>query len=75
MLDEITLDVIDSIKAEKLKTARKTTVNRYLALVRAILLRARRRLGMDRQGAEGEAVQGSPGANARSRRKRRSAAR
>ena len=41
MLDEITLDVIDGIKAEKLKTAGKPTVNRYLALVRAILLRAR----------------------------------
>jgi integrase len=41
MLDEITLDVIDGIKAEKLKTAGKSTVNRYLALVRAILLRSR----------------------------------
>jgi integrase len=41
MLDEITLDVIDAIKVEKLKTAGKPTVNRYLALVRAILLRAR----------------------------------
>jgi hypothetical protein len=41
MLDEITLDVVDGIKAEKLKTAGKATVNRYLALVRAILLRSR----------------------------------
>ena len=41
MLDDITLDVIDGIKAEKLKTAGKATVNRYLALVRAILLRSR----------------------------------
>ena len=41
MLDEVTLDVIDGIKAEKLKTSSKSTVNRYLALVRAILLRAR----------------------------------
>ena len=41
MLDEITLDVIDGVKAEKLKTANKPTVNRYLALVRAILRRAR----------------------------------
>ena len=40
MLDEITLDVIDGIKAEKLKVASKSTVNRYLALVRSILLRA-----------------------------------
>jgi integrase len=41
MLDEITLDVLSAIKAEKLKIAGKPTVNRYLALVRAILLRAR----------------------------------
>ncbi len=41
MLDDITLDVLDRIKAEKLKVAAKPTVNRYLALVRAILLRAR----------------------------------
>src|SRR6266540_565545 len=41
MLDEITLDVVDGIKTEKLKTAGKATVNRYLALVRAILLRSR----------------------------------
>lgn len=41
MLDEITLDVVDGIKAEKLKTAGRATVNRYLALVRAILLRSR----------------------------------
>src|SRR4029079_4513790 len=40
-LDQISLDVIDSIKAERLKTCAKPTVNRYLALVRAILLRAR----------------------------------
>jgi integrase len=41
MLDEITLNVIDGIKGEKLKTSGKATVNRYLALVRAILLRSR----------------------------------
>jgi hypothetical protein len=41
MLDEITLDVIDAVKAEKLKTAGKSTVNRYLGLVRAVLRRAR----------------------------------
>jgi integrase len=41
MLDEITLDVIDSIRAAKLKEAAKATTNRYLALVRAILLRAK----------------------------------
>ena len=41
MLDEITLDVIDGVKAEKLKTASKSTVNRYLGLIRAILRRAR----------------------------------
>src|SRR5215470_4065775 len=41
MLDAITLDVIDRIKSEKLKVAAKSSVNRYLALVRSILLRAR----------------------------------
>ncbi len=41
MLDEITLDVIDGVKAEKLKTAGQSTVNRYLSLIRAILRRAR----------------------------------
>lgn len=40
-LDDITLDVIDRIKAAKLKEASKATVNRYLALVRSILIRAR----------------------------------
>jgi len=41
MLDEVTLDVIDSIRAAKLKEATKATTNRYLALIRSILLRAR----------------------------------
>lgn len=41
MLNEITLDVIDGIKAAKLKEATKATTNRYLALVRSILIRAR----------------------------------
>ena len=40
-LDDVTLDVIDRIKAAKLKEASKATTNRYLALVRAILIRAR----------------------------------
>lgn len=40
-LDEINLDVIDRIRSAKLKEASKGTVNRYLALVRAILRRAR----------------------------------
>lgn len=40
-LDEITSDVIDQIRSAKLKEASKATVNRYLALVRSILLRAR----------------------------------
>ena len=64
MLDEITLDVIDRIKSERLKTVNKPTVNRYLALVRAILLRARDEWEMDRQDAEGEDVQGTPWAGA-----------
>ncbi|SMB25196.1 Prophage DLP12 integrase (fragment) [Sterolibacterium denitrificans] len=41
MLDEITLDVIDGIRAAKLKEATKSTTNRYLALIRAVLIRAR----------------------------------
>jgi len=41
MLDEITLDVIDRVKSERLKMVGKSTVNRYLAVVRAVLLRAR----------------------------------
>lgn len=42
MLDEITLDVIDRIRTAKLKEkATKPTVNRYLALIRSILIRAR----------------------------------
>lgn len=40
-LDEITLDVIDTLKQARLKEGTKTTANRYLALVRAILRRAR----------------------------------
>lgn len=40
-LNDITLEVVDSIRAAKLKEASKSTVNRYLALVRAILLKAR----------------------------------
>ena len=41
LLDEINLEVIDSIRAAKLKEASKATTNRYLALVRSILLRSR----------------------------------
>ncbi len=40
-LDEITLDVIDQVRSAKLKEGTKATTNRYLALVRAILIRAR----------------------------------
>lgn len=40
-LDEITLGVIDSIREVRLKEGTKSTANRYLALVRAILRRAR----------------------------------
>jgi len=40
-LDEINLDAIDRIRSAKLKEASKGTTNRYLALVRAILRRAR----------------------------------
>lgn len=41
MIDEINLDVIEIIRAAKLREASKSTVNRYLALVRSILIRAR----------------------------------
>ena len=41
MMDDITLDVIDTIRQAKLKEASKATVNRYLALLRSILIRAR----------------------------------
>lgn len=40
-LDEINLDVIDRIRSAKLKEASKSTANRYLGLIRAILRRAR----------------------------------
>lgn len=40
-LDEVTLDKVDEIRRNKLKEASKSTVNRYLALVRAILIRSR----------------------------------
>ena len=40
-LDEITRDVVDQVRGAKLKEASKATTNRYLALVRSILLRAR----------------------------------
>lgn len=40
MLDEITLDVIARIKEARLQQASKSTANRFLALVRAILKRA-----------------------------------
>ena len=41
MLDEITLDVIARIREARLKEASKSTANRYLATVRAVLIRAR----------------------------------
>lgn len=40
-LDDITLDVIDTIRVARLKECTKSTCNRYLALVRAILRRER----------------------------------
>ncbi len=40
MLDEVTLDVIARIKEARLKVASKSTANRYLALVRAVLKRS-----------------------------------
>jgi integrase len=40
-LDQVTRDVIDTIKKAKLKEVKPTTVNRYLALIRSILIRAK----------------------------------
>ena len=40
-LDQLTLETVDVIRAAKSKEAGKATVNRYLALLRAILRRAR----------------------------------
>jgi integrase len=41
MLDEVNLDAIDTIRAAKLKEASKATTNRYLALIRSVLIRSR----------------------------------
>ena len=41
MLDQITSQVIANIKEARLQVASKSTANRYLALVRSILIRAR----------------------------------
>ncbi|EUJ09400.1 site-specific recombinase XerD [Methylophilaceae bacterium 11] len=40
-LNDINQDVIDKIRSAKLKEASKATTNRYLALIRSILIRAR----------------------------------
>lgn len=40
-LDQITQEAIDRLRCAKLKEASKATTNRYLALVRSILIRAR----------------------------------
>lgn len=41
MLDEITATVISDIREARIKVASKSTTNRYLALIRSILIRAR----------------------------------
>lgn len=41
LLNDINLDVIDRIRGAKLKEVSKATTNRYLALIRSILIRAR----------------------------------
>lgn len=41
MLDDINQDVIDKIRSVKLNEASKATTNRYLALIRSILIRSR----------------------------------
>lgn len=40
-LDEISREVVDSVKAERLKHGSKSTANRYLALIRAVLNKVR----------------------------------
>lgn len=40
-VEEINLEIIDKVRSAKLKEASKATVNRYLALVRSILIRCR----------------------------------
>ena len=40
-LNEITLSKVDAIRSAKLTEATKSTVNRYLALIRSILMKAR----------------------------------
>nr|WP_029148707.1 site-specific integrase [Methylophilus sp. 5] len=40
-LNDVTQEVIERVRAAKLKEATKSTTNRYLALLRAILIRAR----------------------------------
>jgi integrase len=40
-LNEITLDVIDRVKSARIQVASKSTANRYLSLLRAILRKAR----------------------------------
>ena len=40
-LNDINQDVIDKIRSVKLKEVTKATTNRYLALIRSILIRAR----------------------------------
>jgi integrase len=40
-LDNVTLEVIDAIREARLKEGSKATANRYLALVRSVLIRAR----------------------------------
>ncbi|MFZ3087945.1 MAG: site-specific integrase [Methylotenera sp.] len=41
MLNDINLDIIDKIRSAKLNEVSKATTNRYLALIRSILIRAR----------------------------------
>ena len=60
MLDEITLDVIDGIKAEKLEDGQQIDGEPLSGAGQSHSASGTRRMGVDRQGAEGEAVQGRP---------------
>ena len=60
MLDEITLDVIDGVKTEKLKTAEQGDSEPLPGTGKSHPSSFTRRVGMARQGAESEAPQGGP---------------
>jgi hypothetical protein len=57
LLTSITRDQLIAIAERKRIEASESTANRYMALIRAICATRQRRMGVDRQSAEGEDVQ------------------